>query len=162
MIGGHLALASCTRFSPKVRWPAAITGSIACASNVLDTATRVTVARSRRASRQARAISSRTAASPVSAICVLTHDEKFDVPLLRAAVRTPAGYIGAMGSRTATGRRAERLRAEGVTDEELGRIHAPIGLAIGARSPAEVAISIAADLVHTTRRRRPVEENALR
>jgi xanthine dehydrogenase accessory factor len=97
-----------------------------------------------------------------TAICVLTHDEKFDVPLLRAAVRTPAGYIGAMGSRTATGRRAERLRAEGVTDEELGRIHAPIGLAIGARSPAEVAISIAADLVHTTRRRRPVEENALR
>jgi xanthine dehydrogenase accessory factor len=88
-----------------------------------------------------------------TAICVLTHDEKFDVPLLKAAVRTPAGYIGAMGSRTATEHRAERLRAEGLTDEQLGRIHAPIGLAIGARSPAEVAVSIAADLVRTTSRR---------
>ena len=97
-----------------------------------------------------------------TAICVLTHDEKFDVPLLKVAVRTPAGYIGAMGSRTATEHRAERLRAEGLTDEQLERIHAPIGLAIGARSPAEVAVSIAADLVRATRRRSPAVENAFR
>ena len=97
-----------------------------------------------------------------TAICVLTHDQKFDVPLLKVAVRTPAAYIGAMGSRTATEQRVERLRAEGVTDEELGRIHAPIGISIGARSPAEVAVSIAADLVRATRRRSSVAEHVFR
>ena len=84
-------------------------------------------------------------------ICVLTHDHKFDVPLLEVALRTPAAYIGAMGSRRTTDDRAERLRAEGVTDEELSRLHAPIGLRIGARTPEEVAISIAAELVESLR-----------
>jgi len=88
-----------------------------------------------------------------TAICVLTHDHKFDVPLLKVALRTPAGYIGAMGSRRTTEERNERLRAEGMTDEELARIRAPIGLRIGARSPQEVAIAIAAELVQASRER---------
>ncbi len=85
-----------------------------------------------------------------TAICVLTHDEKFDVPALLAAVETPAVYIGAMGSRVTTEDREERLRAAGLDDAALGRIHAPIGLSIGARSPEEVAIAIGAELVETT------------
>jgi xanthine dehydrogenase accessory factor len=82
-----------------------------------------------------------------SAICVLTHDEKFDVPALLAALDSPALYIGAMGSRTTTAAREERLRAAGAGDADLARIHAPIGLAIGARSPEEVAVAVAAQLV---------------
>ena len=85
-----------------------------------------------------------------SAVCVLTHDEKFDVPALLAALDSPALYIGAMGSLTTTAEREERLRAEGVTDADLARIHAPIGLAIGARSPAEVAVAIGAQLVEAS------------
>ena len=83
-------------------------------------------------------------------ICVLTHDEKFDVPALIAALATPAVYIGAMGSKVTTADREQRLRAEGVGDEELARIHAPIGLAIGARSPEEVAVAIGAEIVEAT------------
>jgi xanthine dehydrogenase accessory factor len=88
--------------------------------------------------------------SPVderTAICVLTHDNKFDVPILKVALGTKAGYIGAMGSRRTTERRAERLREEGVSDEQLERIHAPIGLKIGSRTPEEVAVAIAAEIV---------------
>jgi xanthine dehydrogenase accessory factor len=85
-----------------------------------------------------------------TAICVLTHDEKFDVPALVAAVETPAVYIGAMGSRKTTAEREERLRAAGLGDAELGRIHAPIGLALGARSPEEVAVAIGAEIVEAT------------
>jgi len=88
--------------------------------------------------------------SPVderTAICVLTHDHKFDVPALKVALATNAGYIGAMGSRRTTEQRRELLRAEGVSDDELGRIHAPIGLRIGARTPQEVAVSVAAQLI---------------
>ncbi len=87
-----------------------------------------------------------------TAIVVLTHDHKFDVPLLQVALRTPAVYVGAMGSRTTTDERAERLRAVGLTDEELARLHAPIGLPIGARTPEEVAVAIVAELVAVTRR----------
>ena len=83
-------------------------------------------------------------------ICVLTHDEKFDVPALIAALETPAVYIGAMGSKVTTADREVRLRAEGVDDAGLGRIHAPIGLAIGARSPEEVAVAIGAEIVEAT------------
>lgn len=68
-------------------------------------------------------------------------------------LRTPAGYIGAMGSRRTTEERAERLRAEGVTDEELARARAPIGLRIGARTPEEVALAIAGELVQAMRER---------
>jgi xanthine dehydrogenase accessory factor len=86
-----------------------------------------------------------------TAIVVLTHDHKFDIPLLKVALGTPAGYIGAMGSRRTTEERTERLRAEGVSDADLERIHAPIGLSIGARTPEEVAIAIAAQLVGVVR-----------
>jgi xanthine dehydrogenase accessory factor len=90
------------------------------------------------------------ASAPVderTAICVLTHDDKFDVPILKQALAGPAGYIGAMGSRRTTERRAERLREEGVSDEQLARIHAPIGLSIASRSPEEVAVAIAAEII---------------
>ncbi len=89
-----------------------------------------------------------------TAIVVLTHDHKFDVPLLAAALRTDAAYIGAMGSRLTTEARAERLRAEGVSEDELRRLRAPIGLPIGARSPEEVAVAIGAELIEATHRRR--------
>jgi len=96
-----------------------------------------------------------------SAIVVLTHDHKFDVPLLKVALRTPAGYIGAMGSRRTTESRETRLREEGLSDAEIGRIHAPIGLRIGARTPEEVAVAIAAELIEVTRRAREPAEKAL-
>jgi xanthine dehydrogenase accessory factor len=84
-------------------------------------------------------------------ICVLTHDHKFDIPLLQVALETPAGYIGAMGSRRTNDARADRLKAEGVTDEQLARVKAPIGLDIGSRTPEEVAIAVAAQIVDTFR-----------
>ena len=87
-----------------------------------------------------------------TAICVLTHDHKFDVPLLQAALASPAGYIGALGGKKTNADREERLRAEGVGDEELARIHAPIGLDIGARTPEEVAVAVAAQIVALRRR----------
>jgi xanthine dehydrogenase accessory factor len=80
-------------------------------------------------------------------ICVLTHDPKFDVPVLEVALRTPAGYIGAMGSRRTHEDRLERLRAVGMTEPELARLRSPIGLDLGARTPEETAVSIAAELI---------------
>lgn len=82
-----------------------------------------------------------------SVICVLTHDPKFDVPLLEVALRSPAGYIGAMGSRRTHDERLDRLRAEGLGDAELDRLRSPIGLDLGARTPEETAVSIAAELI---------------
>ena len=87
-----------------------------------------------------------------TAVCVLTHDHKFDVPLLKVALESPAGYIGAMGAMRTTEARNERLRAEGVTEEQLARIHAPIGLRIGSRTPEEVAVAVAAEIVATRRK----------
>jgi xanthine dehydrogenase accessory factor len=80
-------------------------------------------------------------------ICVLTHDPKFDVPLLEAALKTDAAYIGAMGSRRTHDDRLARLRDEGVSETSLARIASPIGLDIGARTPEETAVSIAAVIV---------------
>ena len=80
-------------------------------------------------------------------ICVLTHDPKFDVPVLVEALKTPAGYIGAMGSRRTHNNRSARLKEEGITDEELSRISSPIGLDIGARTPEETAVAIAAEII---------------
>jgi xanthine dehydrogenase accessory factor len=80
-------------------------------------------------------------------ICVLTHDPKFDVPLLEAALRTPAKYVGAMGSRRTHEDRLERLREAGLSETELARLASPIGLDIGARTPEETAVSIAAEIV---------------
>jgi xanthine dehydrogenase accessory factor len=80
-------------------------------------------------------------------ICVLTHDPKFDVPLLEVALRRPAAYIGAMGSRRTHEDRLARLRDVGLTDAELSRLRSPIGLDLGARTPEETAIAIAAELI---------------
>jgi xanthine dehydrogenase accessory factor len=80
-------------------------------------------------------------------ICVLTHDPKFDVPLLEVALRTPAAYIGAMGSRRTHDDRLARLREIGMTKDELARLRSPIGLDLGARTPEETAVAIAAELI---------------
>lgn len=83
-----------------------------------------------------------------TALAVLTHDPKFDVPLLTVALRLPAiGFIGAMGSRRTHDDRLARLREAGVTDEELTRLSSPVGLDLGGRTPQETAVSIAAELV---------------
>ncbi|MEO5873984.1 MAG: XdhC family protein [Streptosporangiaceae bacterium] len=80
-------------------------------------------------------------------ICVLTHDPKFDVPLLEIALRTRACYVGAMGSRRTHDTRLARLREAGLSSTELARLRSPIGLDLGARTPEETAVSIAAELV---------------
>jgi xanthine dehydrogenase accessory factor len=82
-----------------------------------------------------------------TAVMVLTHDPKFDVPVLKVALRQPVAYIGAMGSRRTHDDRLRRLREEGVTEEELLRLSSPIGLDLGARTPEETAVSIAAELI---------------
>jgi xanthine dehydrogenase accessory factor len=81
-------------------------------------------------------------------ICVLTHDPKFDVPLLEVALRLPmVGYVGAMGSRRTHEDRLARLTEAGITETELERLHSPIGLDLGARTPEETAVSIAAEII---------------
>lgn len=82
-------------------------------------------------------------------IAVLTHDPKFDVPAIKAALQTKAGYIGAMGSRRTHEDRLIRLKEAGLTDDELSRVHSPIGLDLGARTPEETAISIAAEIIQS-------------
>jgi xanthine dehydrogenase accessory factor len=89
----------------------------------------------------------RTDVDARTVLCVLTHDAKFDVPLLKLALRLPVAYVGAMGSRRTHLDRAERLRAVGVTEWELARLRSPIGLDLGARTPEETALSIAAEIV---------------
>ena len=85
---------------------------------------------------------------PRTVICVLTHDPKFDVPLLEVALRSgPVAYIGAMGSRRTHTDRLERLREAGLADQELARLHSPIGLDLGSRTPEETAVSIAAEII---------------
>lgn len=80
-----------------------------------------------------------------TAVVVLTHDEKFDIPALAAALRTDAFYVGALGSRRAQEKRRERLVEEGLSDMELARLRGPAGLDIGAETPAETAVSILAE-----------------
>jgi xanthine dehydrogenase accessory factor len=89
----------------------------------------------------------RTATDARTVICVLTHDPKFDVPLLEVALRRPAVYIGAMGSRRTHADRLARLREAGLTGAELARLRSPIGLDLGARTPEETAVAIAAELI---------------
>jgi xanthine dehydrogenase accessory factor len=83
---------------------------------------------------------------PRDAVCVLTHDHKFDVPAIMAAARTRVGYIGAMGSRRTHTQRVERLREAGATDDDLARVMSPIGLDIGARTPEAIALAAAGEL----------------
>lgn len=80
-------------------------------------------------------------------LCVLTHDAKFDIPLLERALRLPVGYVGAMGSRRTHRDRNARLREVGLSDAEIGRLRSPIGLDLGARTPEETAVSVAAEIV---------------
>jgi xanthine dehydrogenase accessory factor len=84
-------------------------------------------------------------------IAILTHDPKFDEPALTVALNRPARYVGAIGSRKTSADRAERLRQQGMTEEQLARIHAPIGLNLGGKTPEEVALSIAAEIVFVRR-----------
>jgi xanthine dehydrogenase accessory factor len=84
-----------------------------------------------------------------TAIVTLTHDPKLDDPALIVALNSAAFYIGALGSRKTHGKRLERLRAEGFSDASLSRLHAPVGLPIGALSPGEIAVSIMADIIAT-------------
>ncbi|MFJ8662129.1 XdhC family protein [Streptomyces sp. NPDC093795] len=84
-------------------------------------------------------------------LCVLTHDAKFDVPLLQAALKLPVAYVGAMGSRRTHEDRNKRLREVGVTELELTRLRSPIGLDLGARTPEETALSIGAEIVANRR-----------
>lgn len=87
-----------------------------------------------------------------SSVAVLTHDPKLDDPAIREALRSPAAYIGALGSPSTHAKRLERLRAEGFSEEDLARIHGPIGLSIGAKTPEEIALSILAEIVQVHRR----------
>ncbi|CBG67645.1 MULTISPECIES: XdhC family protein [Streptomyces] len=82
-----------------------------------------------------------------TAICVLTHDAKFDIPLLRLALALPVGYVGAMGSRRTHEARLLRLREAGVPEDRLARLRSPIGLDLGARTPEETAVSITAEII---------------
>ena len=82
------------------------------------------------------------------AVCILTHDPKFDVPAVVGALATKVGYIGVMGSRTTHAKRMQRLAEVGVVDAaDIGRLMSPIGLDIGARTPEETAISICAEII---------------
>lgn len=84
---------------------------------------------------------------PRDAVCVLTHDAKFDVPAITGALDTGVGYLGAMGSRGTHAKRVARLREEGVGDAELSRVMAPIGLDIGSRTPEETAVAVCAEII---------------
>ncbi|ROO89060.1 xanthine dehydrogenase accessory factor [Actinocorallia herbida] len=92
-----------------------------------------------------------TAVDSRTAVVVLTHDAKFDLPLLEVALRLPVGYVGAMGSRRTHAERLARLREAGLTDDELARLRSPIGLDLGARTPEETAVSIVAEIVAARR-----------
>ncbi|WP_405892616.1 XdhC family protein [Streptomyces sp. NBC_00104] len=93
----------------------------------------------------------RTETDGRTVLCVLTHDAKFDIPLLDTALRMPVAFVGAMGSRRTHADRDRRLREVGLTDRELARLRSPIGLDLGARTPEETALSIAAEIVAARR-----------
>lgn len=86
-------------------------------------------------------------------VCVLSHDPKFDEPALELSLRSPARYIGAIGSKKTQAARRERLQAHGFTETQLDRLHGPIGLDLGGRSPAEIALGIMAEITMARRRR---------
>jgi xanthine dehydrogenase accessory factor len=88
-----------------------------------------------------------------TAVVTLTHDPKLDDPALEAALKSDVFYIGALGSRKTHAKRKERLTEAGITEEQFGRVHGPIGLNIGARSPAEIAVSILGQIIEVRARR---------
>ncbi|RVT86937.1 XdhC/CoxI family protein [Rhodobacteraceae bacterium CCMM004] len=88
-----------------------------------------------------------------TAVVTLTHDAKLDDPAIAVALRSPAFYLGCLGSTRTHAKRRARLEAEGFGAEDLARIHAPVGLAIGARSPAEIAVAVMAEITQTLRQR---------
>ncbi len=90
---------------------------------------------------------------PSTVLCVLTHDPKFDVPLLRVALETEAAYVGVMGSRRSSADLVRRLREAGVSEDHLALLRSPIGLDVGGRTPEETAVSIAAEIIAVTNRR---------
>jgi xanthine dehydrogenase accessory factor len=92
---------------------------------------------------------------PRDAVIVFSHDRRLDVPALKGALATRAGYIGALGSRRTTAERNERLREAGVSEEEIARVYAPCGLDIGGGTPGETAVSILAEIVSSRSQRRP-------
>ncbi|HXF69526.1 MAG TPA: XdhC/CoxI family protein [Thermoflexus sp.] len=96
-----------------------------------------------------------------TAVAVLTHDPKLDDPAVIAALQSPAFYVGALGSRKTNARRLERLRRKGIPEELLARLHAPIGLDIGARTPEEIALSIMAEIVAEQSRLRQAVHTAI-
>ena len=85
---------------------------------------------------------------------ILSHDPKFDVPALHIALRSRAAYVGLIGSRTTQAKRKAALREEGFSDAELARIHGPVGLDLGGREPAEIALAILAEIVAVRHGRR--------
>ena len=89
------------------------------------------------------------------AVVTLTHDPKLDDPALRVALPSPAFYVGSLGSRKTHAARVERLRAAGLGEHVIGRLHAPVGLDIGARTPAEIALSVMAEITAVRRGARP-------
>ncbi len=97
-----------------------------------------------------------------TAVCVLTHDVRLDIPALRTALRMPVGFVGAMGARSTVARRAQLLREEGVTEQELARLHSPLGLDLGGASPEHTAIAVLAEIiaVRNARSGRPLRDGA--
>ena len=97
---------------------------------------------------------------PYTALAAVTHDPKIDDPALAAALKSGCFYVGALGSRKTHAKRVERLRALGLDDDQISRIHAPIGLDIGAASPAEIAVAILAEVISAfhARELRPVQQ----
>jgi xanthine dehydrogenase accessory factor len=93
----------------------------------------------------------RLGGAPSDSVVVVTHDPKLDDPALEWALRSDVGYIGALGSSKTQAARRERLRADGFSEEQIARIHGPVGLAIGAKTPEEIAISILAQIVQVRR-----------
>lgn len=89
-----------------------------------------------------------------SYVVTLTHDEKLDTPALICALNCPVGYIGALGSKRTHAKRVAALQEAGVSDEQIARIHAPIGLDLGGRSPGEIALAIIAEIVQVRNRRK--------
>jgi xanthine dehydrogenase accessory factor len=88
-------------------------------------------------------------------VCILSHDPKFDDPALRIALKSEAAYVGALGSKKSQAARRERLKAEGLSDREMAKLHGPIGLDLGGREPAEIALSILAEITAVRYRRKP-------